>query len=313
MLQYLQIPMIEELKIEENHQGFILLYESKTHKVCMRNPHRHKELELNIVIRGCAEYVLSDQKYLLTPGSLVWLFPGQEHMLSKTDANFEMYVIVFKEELFKNKDLPKDKYDILSQANPTGDFCRKISMSSIRRLKRVCESLCELNEQPEIIAPAYFYSGQAFGFEQNSKYMHADPVILNAGLSYLMTISWHLFITEGAEDKKEVLNPLVEKAIHMMKNYPEKDYGLMSLSIECGISSSRLSRLFNEQIGLSIVDYKNRLKLEQLISYINQHPEYNISEACYTVGFGSYSQFYKTFKNSYGISPKAFFSNDKIE
>ncbi|MDQ3536827.1 MAG: AraC family transcriptional regulator [Bacteroidota bacterium] len=300
--------MIEELKIEENHQGFILLYESKTHKVCMRNPHRHKELELNIVIRGCAEYVLANQRYMLSPGSLVWLFPGQEHMLSRTDANFEMYVIVFKEELFKNKNLRHDKYNILSEPNPKGSFCKKISMPSIRRLKRVCESLCELNTKLDVIAPAYFYSGQAFGFKQNSKYLHTDPVILNAGLSYLLTISWHLFITEGSEDKKEVLNPLVEKAIHLLKNNPERDFGLMDLSYECGISSSRLSRLFNEQLGLSIVDYKNRLKLEQLISYINSNPEYSISEACYMVGFGSYSQFYKTFRQSYGISPKAYFS-----
>lgn len=304
--------MIEELHIEENHQGFILLFDSKTHKVCMRNPHRHKELELNIVIRGCAEYVLEDQRYFISAGSIVWLFPGQEHMLSKTDENFEMYVIVFKEELFKNKSLPKDKYNILSESNPEGTFCRKISMPSIRKLKRVCESLCELNSDQEVKSPAYFYAGQAFGFKKNSIYLHEDPVILNAGLSFLMTISWHLFITEGAEEKKEVLNSLVEKAIYLLKTFPQKDYGLMELSFECGISSSRLSRLFNEQIGLSIVDYKNRLKLEQLISYINSNPEYSISEACYMVGFGSYSQFYKTFKQSYGISPKAYFSNDKI-
>jgi AraC-like DNA-binding protein len=123
-----------------------------------------------------------------------------------------------------------------------------------------------------------------------------------------MTISWHLFINEAAEEKKEVLNSLVEKALGLLNASTEKDLSLLDLSSECGISSSRLSRLFNEQIGLSIVDYKNRLKLEHLISYINKHPEYSISEACYAVGFGSYSQFYKTFRQSYGISPKAYFS-----
>jgi AraC family transcriptional regulator of arabinose operon len=126
-----------------------------------------------------------------------------------------------------------------------------------------------------------------------------------------MTISWHLFITEGAEEKKEVLNSLVEKAIHLLKSFPEKDYGLIDLSVECGISSSRLSRLFNEQMGLSIVEYKNRLKLEQLIHHIQSNPEYSLSEACYMVGFGSYSQFYKTFKKSYGISPKVYFGIEK--
>ncbi len=303
--------MLEEIRIEENHQGFILLYDSKTHKRCMSTPHHHKELELNIVIRGSAEYVLKNQRYLLTSGSLVWLFPGQEHMLSKTDENFEMYVIVFEEDLFKNKNLLKDKYNILSEPDPQGTFCRKISMPSIRKLKGVCESLCEINAKQDVVSPAHFYAGQAFGFQKNSIYLHEDPVILNAGLSYLMTISWHLFITEGAEEKKEVLHSLVEKAIHLLKSFPEKEYGLMDLSIECGISSSRLSRLFNEQIGLSIVDYKNRLKLEQLIQYMQSNPEYSLCEACYMVGFGSYSQFYKTFKNTYGISPKAYFGFEK--
>lgn len=82
----------------------------------------------------------------------------------------------------------------------------------------------------------------------------------------------------------------------------------MSLSLECGISSSRLSRLFNDQVGLSIVDYKNKLKLERMIECFKNNPEYSISEACYTVGFGSYSQFYKTFRQSFGISPKTYFS-----
>lgn len=300
--------MIEELKIEENHQGFVFLYDSKEHESGMLNPHRHKELEMNIVIKGSAEYILSNQRYRLTPGNIVWLFPGQEHQLVKTDANFEMYVIVFKEELFKNILLLKEKYNVLSEQNPIGSFCRKISLASIEKLKKICESLCELNTK-EIISPAYYYAGQAFGFKKNSKYLHSDPVLLNAGLSYLMTIGWHLFITEGAEEHKEVLNPSVEKALNLLKDFPEKDFSLNSLATECGISTSRLSRLFNEQIGLSIVDYKNKLKLEQFIDCIKDNPHYSISEACYVVGFGSYSQFYKTFKQSFGISPKAYFSD----
>ena len=300
--------MIEEHKIEENHQGFVFLYSTKEHAFGMRTPHHHKELEMNIIIKGSAEYILSDQIYELTPGNIVWLFPGQEHQLIKTDPNFEMYVVVFKEALFKNTLSLDEKYNVLSEQNPEGSFCRRVSLSSIEKLERVCKSLCELNEK-DIMAPAYYYAGQAFGFERNSEYYHSDPVLLNAGLSYLMTIGWHLFITEGAEEKEEVLNSSVQKATYLLQNFLEKDYSLTDLSIEIGISPSRLSRLFNEQIGLSIVDYKNKLKLDHLMDYIKKNPEYSLSEACYMVGFGSYSQFYKTFKQTFGISPKAYFTN----
>ncbi|CAN5194700.1 AraC family transcriptional regulator [soil metagenome] len=299
--------MIEELKIEESHQGFVLLYDAKTHHVCMRNPHRHKELEMNIVIRGSAEYVLSNQRYKLAPGSIVWLFPGQDHLLSKTDPEFEMYVVVFKEELFKNNLSSKEKYNILLDPNPSGSFCRRVSMPSIEKLERICESICELNTKKEVISPAYYYAGQAFGFKNNSEYLHTDPVLLNAGLSYLLTIGWHIFSTEGAEENIVVINPSVEKAIYLLKSSPDKDLSLSELAIECGVSSSRLSRLFNEQIGLSIVDYKNKLKLEQFLECLKNHQDYSISEACYSVGFGSYSQFYKIFKQFFGISPKEYF------
>ncbi|MEX2592601.1 MAG: AraC family transcriptional regulator [Anditalea sp.] len=300
--------MIEELKIKENHQGFVFLYESKDHQSGMNYPHRHAELEMNIIIKGCAEYILSNQRYKLKRGNIVWLFPGQEHQLSQTDHDFGMYVIVFKEGLYKNINLFEDKYKVLSEKNPKGSFCRRVSLSSIEKLEMICESLCELNSNKVEKSPAYYYAGQAFGYEKNSEYHHSDPVILNSGLSYLMTVSWHLFLTEGVEKKMEVLNPLVERARNLLNAFPEKDFSLIDLAKECGTSSSRLSRLFNVQIGVSIVDYKNRLKLKQFINCINHNPDYNISEACYMVGFGSYSQFYKTFKQSFGTSPKAYFS-----
>src|SRR5699024_6701025 len=120
---------------------------------------------------GCAEYILSNQRYKPTPGNIVWLFPGQEHQLSKTCPNFEMYVIVFKEELFKNILLLKEKYNVLLEQNPRGSFCRSISLSSIEKLKRVCESLCELNTKKDVLSPAYYYAGQAFGFKKNSEYL----------------------------------------------------------------------------------------------------------------------------------------------
>ncbi|HSJ66089.1 MAG TPA: AraC family transcriptional regulator [Anditalea sp.] len=299
--------MIEELKIEDNHHGFLFLYNSKEHLQGMQKPHKHKELELNIVIRGSAEYILPNQKYNLTPGNIVWLFPGQEHRLIKTDPNFQMYVIVFTEDLFKKITFTEKKYCLLNNPNPSGSFCRKISISSLEKLEKICQMLCDLNSNKEIISPAYYYAGQAFGFNKNSFYHHKDPVLLNSGLSYLMTIGWHLYLTEGAEEIKERINPQVEMAIKLLRKNPEKDYGLSELAMECGVSSSRLSRLFNDQLNLSIVDYKNKLKLERLLECLKENPNYSISEACYTVGFGSYSQFYKIFTKHFGISPKAYF------
>ncbi len=300
--------MLEEFNIEETHQGAVFLYDSTKHKNAMGYPHRHEELEMNIVLKGRAEYILADQRYKLSPGNIVWLFPQQEHQLAKPSTNFAMYVVIFKESLIKNIILLQEKYNLLSQQNPVGSFCRKISIQSIEKLEHVCESLCELNTSTKPKAPASLCSGQSPGFRNNFKPSHPDPVLLNAGLSYLMTIGWHLFTTEGTASDKVLISPAVERAIDLMQTFPEKHLGLDELSIACGVSASRLSRLFNAQIGLSIADYKNKQKLEQFFKCVKNNPDYSISEACYVVGFGSYSQFYKTFRQAFGISPKAYFS-----
>ena len=303
--------MLEEFKIEETHQGAVFLYDSAKHKVVMGCPHRHQELEMNIVLKGSAEYILAHQRYRLSPGNIVWLFPQQEHQLAKASTNFEMYVVVFKESLIKNIMLLQEKYNVLSQQNPVGSYCRRISIQSIEKLERICESLCELDANNKPDATVCLGSGQVTGFMEISGAPHSDPVLLNAGLSYLsylMTIGWHLFTTEGTTSDRAVISPAVERAVELMQTFPDKQFGLDELSVECGVSASRLSRLFNDQIGLSIVDYKNKLKLEHFFNCVKKHPEYSISEACYVVGFGSYSQFYKTFRQAFGISPKAYFS-----
>jgi len=299
--------MIEELNIKEGNEGFLFLYRSENHRREMMHPHRHTELEMNLVTKGSAEYILPRQRYKLTRGSIVWLFPGQSHQLCKTDADFEMYVAVFKKKLFEDILLKKGKYIILSRPNPEGSFSRRLSFASTDKLEKICSSLCELNEK-NILSPAYYYAGQAFGFKQNSEYLYPDPVLLNAGLVYLMTIGWHLFINAGNKEKQKSLNPLIGKAINLLQKFPEKNYSLTELSTECGLSSSMLSRLFNEQIGLSIVDYKNKIKLMEFVDCMQKNPDFSISEACYRARFGSYPQFYKIFRQEFGISPRAYFS-----
>src|SRR5215216_6455585 len=61
--------------------------------------HRHAELELNLVVRGSASYLLGERRYELTPGTLTWLFPGQDHVLVDESADHELWWAVFRPSL----------------------------------------------------------------------------------------------------------------------------------------------------------------------------------------------------------------------
>lgn len=70
--------MDEDLQLRESVDGRV-----ERHVAAHGSPrgHRHAELELNLVVRGRASYLLGERRYDMTPGTLTWLFPGQDHVL----------------------------------------------------------------------------------------------------------------------------------------------------------------------------------------------------------------------------------------
>ncbi len=63
--------------------------------------HRHPELELDHVIRGRATLMVDSRPLTLRPGSLVWLFPDQEHVITDHSTDFEMWIACFRRSLVR--------------------------------------------------------------------------------------------------------------------------------------------------------------------------------------------------------------------
>ncbi len=77
------------------------------------------------------------------------------------------------------------------------------------------------------------------------------------------------------------------------------------LAGELGLSVSRLARVFKEQMGLSLVEYRNRLRLERFDVLVDQGGD-NLFDAALAAGFGSYSQFHRVFRAKRGVTPKQY-------
>ena len=84
--------------------------------------HRHAELELNLVVRGTASYLLGDRRYELTPRTLTWLFPGQDHVLVDESADHELWWAVFRPGLVSRAAPPP----LLGERDPVGEFSRRL-------------------------------------------------------------------------------------------------------------------------------------------------------------------------------------------
>jgi AraC-like DNA-binding protein len=66
-----------------------------------------------------------------------------------------------------------------------------------------------------------------------------------------------------------------------------------------------LSRLFKEQIGVSISRFRNHQRLQRFLRIYGRGRRTTALAAAHEAGFGSYAQFYRVFREQTGRSPSA--------
>jgi AraC-like DNA-binding protein len=98
-------------------------------------------------------------------------------------------------------------------------------------------------------------------------------------------------------------HPLVLNALRLLA----KDPSLTGREIapKLDISPSRLARVFKGEMGMSLVDYRNRLRLERFQVLVDSGGE-NLLEAALAAGFGSYAQFHRVFRALRGTTPREY-------
>jgi AraC-like DNA-binding protein len=235
--------------------------------------HHHAELELNLVTRGAGVYLLANRRYQIHRGDLLWLFPAQEHVLIEQTVDFEMWIGVFKPQMLRRVATDPNA-QVLKKSNPANDYCRRLPLRVLARLESMFSEIVEGHDQA--------------GF-------------FNTGLSYALLSAWHCF-EHATEVPVRDVHPAVEKAARMIRDETNA-LSLADLSRRAGLSAHRLSRLFKQQTGLALVDFRNRQRIEKFLQLYGAGQRRTMLDAALEAGFGSYPQFHRVFKRVLGCSP----------
>jgi AraC-like DNA-binding protein len=85
----------------------------------------------------------------------------------------------------------------------------------------------------------------------------------------------------------------------------EQDAGVrgQDLAREFGVSPGHLARIFKTDLGVSLVEYRNRLRLRSFFDRVEQG-EANLISAAHAAGFGSYAQFHRVYRELLGGTPR---------
>lgn len=272
--------MKEVLQLPPEVAGRVWLYSARKHDL---RSHHHDELELNLIVRGSGRYLIRDRRVDLRVGTLIWLFPEQEHLLIHQSRDLKMWIVVFKKELVDRviqgaNGVHADNWATLGEGAPIGSFSRDLLRPTWQRLTALYE---EIQAQ------------------------HSELAAHNAGLAYLLAASWsaHLRaapITQGAD-----VHPAVEKIAHAIHHHPGTE-NLEDLARGCGLSYSRLSRLFKAQTGVSLVQYRRSQRIENFLTIFGKGNRRTVTQAAFESGYGSYPQFHRDFTRIVGVNPASF-------
>jgi AraC-like DNA-binding protein len=268
------LAMVEDLGLRAGIDGRVVRHAAGDLRP---RAHRHAELEVNLVVRGRASYLLGERRYELTAGTLTWLFPGQEHVLVDESTDHALWWAVFRPGLVARVATSAHARALL-QSDPIGRYSRRLDPD---RLERLGALFRELREAEAV-----------------------DDSLFNVGLSYLLLGAWQAFLDSGDIVGGVDVHPAVDRAARLLHADPDAG-SLAHLARTVGLSASHLSRLFTTQMGLSISRFRNQQRLQRFVRLYGNGRRTTALAAAHQAGFGSYAQFYRVFRQETGRNPSA--------
>lgn len=116
----------------------------------------------------------------------------------------------------------------------------------------------------------------------------------------------------GKESREELRTEGKNKFVELAKEYMEEHYfenlTLNDLAAKLGITPSYLSSLFSQQMGITFVDYLNKIRIDHACTYLKQN-FLKTYEIAYKVGFRDEKYFSKVFRRVKGMSPSEYKKN----
>lgn len=228
--------------------------------------HTHDVLEVNLVMAGSLEYAVGGETILVRSGECLFVPRGVGHEL--VNASDELALWVFELDC----ELDFDRLGAVSK----GDIgWARPSLAWTQEVARVARKLWL---RPE---------GDAL-----SRASARLRELLDSPLGH-----------RADSANMESTHEAVLRARRICEERTNEDLAIESLAREAGLSASRLAHLFQEQVGLSPLQYRNFSRIQEFVRRWNGEAG-TLLAAALAAGFGSYPQFHRVFCQVCGEPPR---------
>lgn len=247
--------------------------------------HHHDFYEVYFFLSGNVQYIVESRSYLLTPGDVLLISPMELHqpMFGPEHRPYERIVLWIDKRFLEGFSLPGQSFVTCFDTTRPG-HTNLLRPEGIAR-----QFLTFLLEQ--LIAEAV------------SEDMYQEIASMTYLAQVLISLN-RLSRQRSAEDLVASPGSAVYSVLGYINEHYHEDLSLDHLANKFFISKYHLSREFQRLVGTSVHRYivqKRLVMAKQMLS--EGKPSSEVYQQC---GFGDYSNFYRSFKAEYQISPKDF-------
>ena len=245
--------------------------------------HSHTFYELLYCINSCgAEYLVGSQRYRLEAGDIVLVPPGVSHrpiLPENMSVAYERYVLWLSPEFMQ--------------------LYAQLFSCPIEE-KQSCASMLRTAGTPWEHLGGLFRAGVLEAERQMDSW---ESALVGNTITLLTAIK-----RASAQHATQPLKAEKPELLDRIMGYIEKNYAnaitLDTLAKQFYVSSSTISHLFKQKLGVSFYSYVTQRRLIAAKTRIEKGQL--LEEVAVQTGFSEYSGFYRAFKNQFGISPRQY-------
>ncbi len=247
--------------------------------------HWHEELEVNLVLWGTATYEIGGREVSVGPGSLLLLAPGERHTLLAVTHDLAMWVASFRPEAVRDAE----------------------RLSGVPFLGRRTWSVRQL-ESDRVLALSALHARLLPCDDPRRSKLSARRLLAHTLRAWRGDDGARSALSGEEASTLRPPHPAVTRAQGLLREERllREGEGAPSLSVlsrRCGLAGDRLSRLFKQQMGLSIVQFRNHFRVQRFIGRFGHGKRVTMLDAALDCGFGSYAQFHRAFHQVTGYAP----------
>ena len=245
--------------------------------------HSHAFYEVLFCCNSCgAEYLVGSERYRLQEGDIVFVPPGISHrplLPEQMKAPYERYVLWLSQEFM----------ELYAHLLPPNLAISTHRASMLRFNSRTCSHLAAL-----------FLAGVQEAEQQNAGW---EAAVMGNTLQ-LLTQIWRATAVPSMPSMHVEAPELLDRITAYIESHYAGSITIGDLSRVFYVSSSTISHLFRQKLGVSFYRYVTQRRLIAAKTLIEQG--HLLESVANQTGFADYSGFYRAFKQEFGISPRQY-------